>query len=85
MRGTMLWFNEVEDHGMILTEDDERLSVRGSAFAGGKRPPSRCAESVVSFDLTEIASARTATQVVLAPPASPGRARPRRRSFGLAN
>jgi cold shock CspA family protein len=85
MRGTMLWFNEVKDFGMILTEDEERLSVHGSAFAGGTRPVSRCAETVVSFDVTGTAGARTATEVVFVPAESHGRARPRRRSFRLAN
>ena len=52
MRGTMLWFNEVKDLGFIQTEEGERLSVLGTGFAEGKRPEGRCAEAVVSFDLT---------------------------------
>ncbi len=38
MRGKMIWFNENKDHGFIRTDEDERLSVLGSGFAGGVRP-----------------------------------------------
>src|SRR6266542_2202421 len=37
MQGTMLWFNEAEDFGFILTDEGERLSVLGEGFAGGAR------------------------------------------------
>lgn len=85
MRGTMLWFNEVEDFGMILTEEGERLSVDGSAFAGGKRPVSRCAKAVVSFEVTGPTSALTAKEVVFVPDEPHGRARPRRSAFRLVS
>jgi cold shock CspA family protein len=53
MRGTMLWFNEVKDHGFISTEDGERLYVGGDGFAPGERPVGRCAGKPVVFELAE--------------------------------
>ncbi len=38
MRGRMLWFNEVKDSGMVLSDDGERLLVSGRDFTDGKRP-----------------------------------------------
>ena len=75
MRGKMLWFNERKDHGFILTNDDERLSVLGSGFAGGVRPVGRCAEAVVTFDISELSGARQATNVVFEPEVAARRAR----------
>jgi hypothetical protein len=49
MRGKMLWFNEVKDYGFIMTDEGERLSVLGPAFANGARPVGRCAEFLVTF------------------------------------
>ena len=51
MRGEMLWFNETKDHGFIMTDEGERLSVLGTGFAGGTRPKGRCAHQVVSFEI----------------------------------
>jgi cold shock CspA family protein len=79
MRGTMIWFNEVKDLGFIQTEEGERLSVRGTGFAGGKRPQGRCADSVVSFDLTVTDAGREAENVVFVTEAAPRRARLRHR------
>jgi len=75
MRGKMLWFNERKDHGFILTDEDERLSVLGSGFAGGVRPVGRCAEAVVTFDISERSGARKATNVVFEPEVAARRAR----------
>ncbi len=61
MRGKMIWFNETKDHGFIRTDEDERLSVLGSGFAGGVRPVGRCAEAVVTFDISERSGTRQAT------------------------
>ena len=53
MRGTMLWFNEVKDHGFISTEEDERLYVEGDGFAPGEKPVGRCAGLAVVFEVEE--------------------------------
>jgi cold shock CspA family protein len=79
MRGTMLWFNEVKDFGFIQTEEGERLSVRGTGFADGKRPEGRCAEAVVSFDVIVTDSGREAQNVIFVPEVAPRRARLRHR------
>ncbi len=81
MRGTMLWFNEVKDTGFIQTEEGERLSVPGGGFAGGTRPKGRCAQTVVSFELTETEGVCRADKVVLVAEESPRRARRRRRRY----
>jgi cold shock CspA family protein len=81
MRGTMLWFNEVKDYGMISTEQGERLPVIGSAFVDGKKPVSRCAGTVVSFELTDAEGTQAADKVAFVPAEVHGRARPRRSGF----
>jgi cold shock CspA family protein len=78
MRGTMLWFNEVKDHGFISTEEGERLYVHGTGFAQGLRPQGRCAGREVSFLLTEEDGVRQAVECVLVEQAAGGRARLRR-------
>jgi cold shock CspA family protein len=75
MRGTMLWFNEVKDYGLISTEDGERLSVHGSGFAGGTRPQGRCAGLAVSFQVVERGGVRTGEEIVLVQELAGGRAR----------
>jgi cold shock CspA family protein len=79
MRGEMLWFNETKDLGFIRTEEGERLSVLGPAFAGGERPKGRCASAPVTFEIHETSGERQAANVVLVPDASPRRARMRSR------
>ena len=79
MRGKMLWFNEAQDHGFIVTDDGERLSVLGSGFAGGARPIGRCAEAVVTFDVDDSGETRRAQNVVFEPQAAARRARLRGR------
>jgi cold shock CspA family protein len=81
MRGKMIWFNEKKDHGFIRTDEDERLQVLGSGFAGGERPVGRCAEAVVTFDITERSGIRHAQNVRFEPDATARRAR--LRSGGL--
>jgi cold shock CspA family protein len=85
MRGRMLWFNEKKDLGFIRTDDDERLSVRGPAFADGKRPRGRCAERVVSFEITEADGEREAENVVFIDDDAPRRARMRHRPIRTGN
>jgi len=41
--GTMLWFDEANDFGFILTEEGERISVHRSGFLPGETPVGRCA------------------------------------------
>jgi hypothetical protein len=77
MRGTMLWFNEVKDSGMILGDDGERLPVSGCDFTNGTRPQGRCSKAPVSFELSS-GSEPAAKQVALVPDEPHGRARPRR-------
>jgi hypothetical protein len=48
----MLWFNEVKDVGVILSEDGERLPVSGCDFVDGARPRGRCAKAPVSFEVS---------------------------------
>jgi hypothetical protein len=74
MRGTMLWFNEVKDFGMILGDDGERLPVSGPDFTEGKRPQGRCSKAPVSFEVSDTGK-RTATRVALVPDEPHGRAR----------
>lgn len=81
-RGAMLWFNEVKDAGVILTEDGERLPVTGPGFAGGVRPKGRCAQAVISCEVMETRGVRKATEVVFVSEQSPRRARLRHRSAG---
>lgn len=80
MRGTMLWFNEVKDLGLISTDAGERLSVHGAGFAGGARPEGRCAGRAVEFRVREQARAREAADVVFVPDDAPRRARMRYRA-----
>jgi cold shock CspA family protein len=63
MRGEMLWFNEDKDHGFIMTDEGERLSVLGAGFAGGNRPKGRCAHQVVTFEINETNGTRQAENV----------------------
>jgi cold shock CspA family protein len=81
MRGTMLWFNNAKDLGFILTDEGERLSVLGPAFAQGLRPEGRCASSVVTFEINDDGGDRQAENVTLVEEAAPRRARLRTRSI----
>jgi hypothetical protein len=50
MRGTMLWFNDAKDLGMLRTDEGERIEVPGAAFSSGERPDGRCAGKAVAFE-----------------------------------
>ena len=80
MRGTMLWFNEVEDFGFISSEDGEHVPVHGSAFVGGSRPKGRCAGRAVTFGLNLDEGEPKAEEVALVAEAAPRRARLRHRA-----
>ena len=84
MRGEMLWFNEAKDHGLILTEEGERLAVHGTGFAGGGPPVGRCAQAAVRFDVSEESGARQAKNVVFDTESPQRRARARRGMRGSA-
>ena len=76
-RGTMLWFNEAKDHGVIAT-DDGRLPVAGSAFEG-EPPQGPCSGLVVEFDLEAGDDGPRPERVRLVPePVAAHRARRRR-------
>jgi cold shock CspA family protein len=80
MRGTMLWFNEARQWGVITTEAGERLPVRGEDFAGHEAPRGRCQGTLVEFQVGETPEGRKAEHVALVPEVIPRRAR--RRSAG---
>ena len=77
MLGTMLWFNDVKDLGVVTTEDGERVSVQGAGFVEGERPKGRCAGAGVSFGITEQDGERQAVDVTFLPEIAPRRARMR--------
>ena len=77
MLGTMMWFNEIKESGVILSDDGERLTVKGCDFTDGKWPQGRCRGLPVSFDANGEGE-RTASGVTLVPETPHGRARPRR-------
>ena len=81
MRGKMLWFNEVKDYGFIMTDEGERLSVLGPAFANGARPVGRCAEFLVTFEIDDSSGTRQAENVVFEVETAPRRARMRGRGM----
>jgi len=78
MRGTMLWFNEVKDVGLIETPAGERIEVRGSDFVGGLRPKGRCAGLTITYRLVgDPEGEQVAEDVALLDEAAPRRARMR--------
>ena len=85
MRGQMLWFNQVKDHGFIRTDEDERLRVDGSGFAAGERPEGRCAHKVVTFEVDESGGERQAQNVVFEPDVVSRRARMRSGGRGIGH
>ena len=77
MRGTMLWFNQMKDVGVITAETGERVPVGGGDFAPGERPVQRCAGAVVTFDVMNGDDGAKATDVSFVPEVAPRRARMR--------
>ena len=81
MRGTMLWFNEEKNLGVIEAADGERLTVHGAQFEAGARPSGRCRGTEVDFRVVD-GDERHAAGVTLVPELVPRRARRRHgRSF----
>ena len=80
MRGTMLWFNETRQSGVITAETGERFAVEGADFAGRQPPRGRCQGTPVEFQIGETSEGPKAEQVALVPEVIPRRAR--RRSAG---
>lgn len=76
MRGTILWFNEVKDAGLIRSADGEQFAVSGCDFTGGKRPQGRATKAVISFEVSG-SEDRTVSQIAFVPEEAHGRARPR--------
>ena len=77
MRGTMLWFNQEKDLGVIEAEDGERLPVHGPDFQPGARPEGKCGGTPVAFSVAE-RDERHAVAVMLIPEVVARRARRRR-------
>jgi hypothetical protein len=71
----MIWFNDKKDHGFIRTDEDERLKVLGTGFAAGERPVGRCADAVVTFEITSSSGTRHAQNVRFEHEAAARRAR----------
>jgi hypothetical protein len=81
MNGTILWFNDVKDLGVITAEDGERLSMLGTGFAAGERPQGRCAGSPVTFQIAQLGEERRAEDVRFVAEIAPRRARMRHARF----
>jgi hypothetical protein len=62
--GELVWFNEPEDHGVLETDDGERIEFHGDAFAGGDRPVGRVGGLAVEFRLDESGGPTEITIVV---------------------
>lgn len=80
MRGALIWFNPLKQHGFIRTEDGERLLVEESGFEPGHVPGERCRGTQVRFnrEAAEDGAAR-AIGVTMEPDSAPRRARLRHR------
>jgi cold shock CspA family protein len=80
MRGTMLWFNETKDVGLIASETGERFTVTGDHFSNGGRPPlGRVSGLEVEFRIAGNGEDRRAEHVSLVEESIPRRARRRGR------
>ena len=80
MKGTLLWFNEVNDVGVIVGADGAEISVAGAGFVNGARPQGRCRGTAVEFAVSAVGGQTTATEVNVVPEVHPRRARQRRPS-----
>ena len=85
MDGTMLWFNDAKDAGVIATEAGDRFPVFGTEFAADERPKGRCAGTPVTFRIAEEGDERRAADVRLVPEVAPRRARMRHARYRSHN
>jgi cold shock CspA family protein len=74
MRGTMLWFNNEQDYGVIEAADGEHLQVAGDDFSAGIRPVGRCRGTEVDFSVVD-GDERHAAAVSFVVEVAPRRAR----------
>jgi hypothetical protein len=74
-RGELVWFNEAEDHGVLETEDGERITFHGNAFAGGERPVGRVGGVAVEFRMDETRLVPSEITVIVADAARRARRR----------
>ena len=81
MEGTMLWFNEVKNLGVIETGDG-KLPVHGADFLPGQAPVGRCKGLAVSFTVADDQPEPRAVQGSVVPEVVGNRARPRHRGMG---
>ena len=81
MNGTILWFNDVKDLGVITTDEGERVGLLGTGFAEGERPTARCAGAPVTFRIVEHDAERHADEVRFVVEIAPRRARMRHARF----
>lgn len=79
MQGTMLWFNDVKDLGVIETEEDGRFDVFGEDFEPGHKPVGRCKGTPVTFTAADDDEQRRALHVSVVPEPITKRARSHRR------
>jgi hypothetical protein len=75
LRGELVWFNEAEDHGVLESEEGERLEFDGDAFAGGERPSGRVGGLLVHY---QVDGSGTVRQVAIVLAGDVKRARRRR-------
>lgn len=74
VRGTMLWFNETKDLGVLRTDEGDRIDVSGRAFLAGEKPLGRCGGRTVEFER----SGEGVHRLAFVPESNPRRARLRR-------
>ena len=82
VQGTMLWFNEVKDFGVIETDEDGRFEVCGEDFEPGHKPVGRCKGTPVTFTASGEIEQRRALEVSVIPERDTRRARSHRRGAG---
>lgn len=75
MRGTLLWFSDTKDQGMLTTEDGDRIPVPGHAFCGDRGEAGRRRGLPVRYELASNGSEPSVASVSLLPSVEPRRAR----------
>jgi cold shock CspA family protein len=80
MRGTMLWFNEEQHHGVITSDEGERIPVLRTGFVESA-PEGSVGGLPVEFDVVEDGDGLRAERVRLLPQVEQRRARRRGSHF----